>query len=50
MTCKECAYLNLKTKNGNCVCSFLKLKNPYTPGLYLKNENEKACVNFRKKE
>lgn len=48
--CKDCAYINPRTKNGNCICSFLKIKFPFQPGLYLKNENEKACSYFRKKE
>lgn len=50
MQCKDCAYINPRTKNGNCICSFLKIKFPFQPGLYLKNENEKACSYFRKKE
>lgn len=50
MQCKDCAYINPRTKNGNCICSFLKIKFPFKPGLYLKNENEKACPYFRKKE
>lgn len=48
--CRECAFIKEEIRIGNCICSILKLKHPYEPGLYLKNPNEKSCSNFKKVE
>lgn len=48
--CKYCVFLNQASSKSNYVCSIQKLKYPYSPGYYLKNPNEKACEQFRKRE
>lgn len=48
--CMECSFLIRLTEHSNFICSIEKLRNPHSPGLYVKNPNEKACnYNFRKK-
>lgn len=49
--CRDCAFLMHVTEKSNYVCSIEKIKHPSSPGLYLKNPNETACMaNFRKAE
>lgn len=47
--CKYCVFFNAPTEKSNSICSILKIKHPYEPGLYLRNPRQDACSQFKER-